>query len=308
MHKNQNIDLIGVSHGWGAQRRETEQGPSVFEHYTYMNPGFRDKPHFRDHWTTHLYPAQNASEASPYSLGSQEVHQLNLDLCQQLAEVTNACVRLGGFPMTIGGDHLIAAGTWSGIIHALDAPQHFGLIWIDAHMDAHTPETSPSQAYHGMPLALLLGHGDPDFVQIDPAGAKLSPQHVSLIGIRSFESGEQALLEKLGVRIYYMAEVHQRGFDTVFQESVERARGGTKGFGVSIDLDAFDPQFAPGVGSPEPHGLIPKDVFPSLALLRNHPDLRGFEITEYNPTRDHDHKTAQLMWEILHTILSQEAS
>ena len=126
-------------------------------------------------------------------------------------------------------------------------------------------------------------------------GAKLNPAHVVLIGVRSFESGEEELLKNLNVKIYYMNEIKERGLEEVFSEAIKIVTQGTKGFGISLDLDAIDPIEAPGVGTPEPNGLKAQEVLSALSTLKHNKNFKAFEIAEYNPTLDINHKTAALI-------------
>jgi arginase len=152
-----------------------------------------------------------------------------------------------------------------------------------------------------MPVAALLGAGDPKLVKLHQLGPKIKPEHIVMIGIRSFEEGEAAFLRAQGVRIFYMEEVHERGFDVIFREAIELIAPLTDFFGLTVDLDAFDPVDAPGVGSPEGYGLMKQEVLPALHFIGEHPKFCALEIAEYNPTLDQDDKTAQL---IQHIILS----
>ncbi len=144
------------------------------------------------------------------------VAQIGCDLARHAGD----SVSRGCLPLVLGGDHSCAIGTWKGIAGAMPGP--LGLIWIDAHMDAHTPETTESGKLHGMPLACVLGYGDPALTGI-AGGARLAPEHVCLIGVRSFEKGEAALLRRLGVRVYPMREIKERGLDSVLREARELA-------------------------------------------------------------------------------------
>jgi arginase len=191
----------------------------------------------------------------------------------------------------IGGDHSCAVGTWSGAANAL-AKGRLGLVWYDAHMDAHTPATSPSGRLHGMPVAMLLGHGPDALTEIARRRPALAPANLCIVGVRSYEEGERALLARLGVRVIYMDEVRARGLAWATGEALAVARNGTAGFGVSIDLDAIDPGEAPGVGSPVARGFAARDLAAALEAVRNLPDLVGIEIAEYNPTLDRDGQTA----------------
>lgn len=277
------VSFIGVASGQGAQISETEKGPETLRLSGVLN----DLSPLWE-WKETL---KNAGIPTP--LLSIE------DLCRRTALSVAETLKSDQFPMTIGGDHTIAIGTWAGVVHALKARQKFGLIWIDAHMDAHTMETSPSKAYHGMPLAALLGFGEASLTQLLDQGPVLDPKHVCLIGVRSYEPGEEALLKRLGVRVYYMAEMRERGFSDVLQEAIHYVKTGTVGFGVTIDLDAFDPEDAPGVGSPAPGGLRTAEALPALTLLQEDPAFKALEIVEYNPDLDKNNKTLSLMREIL---------
>ncbi len=281
------LDLIGASLGWGAKRHEAEKGPAALQAF-----GLKANHNWRCFIKPELTytPDKNLN----YSECLTQVKHFN----QQLAQEVMAS-QINYIPLVIGGDHAIAMGTWSAMVASLQAAKEFGLIWIDAHMDAHTPQTTPSHAIHGMPLAVLLGRGEPDLVNLCIAGAKLNPAHLVLIGVRSFEEGEAQLLNRLNVKIYFMEEVKKRGFSVIFREALTRVTTQTKGFGVSIDMDAFDPSIAPGTGAAVPGGLLQNDVMPALKGLIHHPLFKALEIAEYDPTLDVDNKTAALVQTII---------
>jgi arginase len=194
----------------------------------------------------------------------------------------------------IGGDHSCALGTWSGVYDAYHQQGDIGLIWFDAHMDAHTPETTPSGHIHGMPVAALLGFGYPTLTSIAKDAPKFKPQNVCYIGVRSYESGEAELLKKLNVKVYYMEEVLRRGFQEILQEAVYHVSQHTVGYGLSLDLDGIDPRDAPGVDVPEPNGVRAEDLMLALPMITNDPRLLLTEIVEFDPTRDRDRMTEKL--------------
>lgn len=298
MMSQKKIALIGVALGWGAQNVETEFGPKALKEF-----GLEQKLQqagLTCSWRPFVEaPVQlEAVGQQPFSERTPWIQKANDDLAHLAASV----IHQHEFPVVLGGDHSIAIGTWSGVIGALDAQQDFGLIWFDAHMDAHTPQTSPSSAIHGMPVATLLGQGLDALVHLYKQGAKINPKHLVLIGIRSFEPEEDALLTELGVKVYSMEDVQQRGLKEVTEEALEYVHQARKGFGVTIDLDGFDPYFAPGVGSPETNGLKPDDFLPVMRQIAHDPLLKALEITEYNPTLDKDLKTAKLTLDILEQL------
>ncbi len=284
----QQIKIIGAKFGLGAQIRETQEGPKSI--YDKLPADLKLRYTNLEYNSKHSFPAVGKSLAAV------------VEFCSHLAQATEAALKAHEFPIIIGGDHSIAAGSWAGVIKALDAREEFGLIWIDAHMDAHTYESSPSKAYHGMPLAALLGYGDAEFVGINGISRKLNPKHVAVVGIRSYESAERVLLEKLGIRVFYADELHSRGLKAVLTDAADIAALAKEGFGVSLDLDFFDPTYAPGVGSPETGGFSPIDFLKILPTLCSK-DLKAFEIVELNPSRDIDGKTVDLAIQILKTVV-----
>lgn len=226
--------------------------------------------------------------------------------CWRLAAETAESVRRGIDFAVIGGDHSCAVGTWSGAANVLQTRGPLGLVWIDAHMDSHVPETSPSGALHGMPLACLLGYGPLPLTGLARPGPALNPRHVSLVGVRSFEPEEADLVRRLGVRVFFMDDVRTRGLASVFDEALAIARDGTAGFGVTVDLDAIDPEDAPGVGTPVPGGLRGDDVLGVLRSLGRFPDFVGVEVAELNPALDRDGITRRLARDLIAAALAAE--
>ncbi|MBW8371510.1 MAG: arginase [Thiobacillus sp.] len=271
--------VIGAASGAGAPDWATAEGPDALRHYRV----FHDTPLQHVEWDSILRVPREA-QATPL----HAVAALGARLAAEVERVLHA----GHFPLVVGGDHSCAIGTWSGVHHALAERGPLGLIWIDAHMDSHTFATTPSGQIHGMPLACLLGHGEAALTAIDGAEAKLRPEHVCLIGVRSYEAGEAALLHRLGVRVFDMDEIRLRGLAAVFDEALAIVLQGTAGFGVSVDLDALDPEEEPGVSTPVPGGLHRAELAAALSRLRGNPAFVAMEIVEYNPRRDHRHATA----------------
>ena len=228
-------------------------------------------------------------------------------LCRPLAAATQRSVACGNRFCVVGGDHSCGIGTWSGAADALADDGRLGLIWVDAHMDAHTPETTPSGRVHGMPLAVLLGYGALALTSIVRRGPALAPANLCLVGVHSFEAGERDLLARLGVRVVQIDEVRAHGLGPVMAEALEIARRGTAGFGVSIDLDAIDPAEAPGVGSPVPGGLSAGALRRALAPLAAAADFVGLEIAEYNPQLDRAGATALIARELIAAAFAGDA-
>lgn len=230
------------------------------------------------------------------------------DFSPRLAAAVEGVIARGRFPLVIGGDHSCAVGTWSGVAQAIRPQGALGLVWIDAHLDAHTPETSETQAPHGMPLAALMGHGRPGLTDVYGWRGKLRPEHLVIIGARSYEAGERALLERLGVRVMYMTEVQERGFAACFQEARARVRQGTAGWGISFDVDALDPADAPGTGTPVAAGIRLDEALRVLESCIADPQLKAFELAEYNPLRDLRGRTARAVTALLTSALAVQTA
>jgi arginase len=220
-------------------------------------------------------------------------------LCGQLASAVADARREARLPCVLGGDHSCAGGTWSGVARTLDGA--LGLVWIDAHMDSHTPSTSHTGRLHGMPLAWLLGQADDPLYGL--ASGVLKPEHVCLVGVRSYEPEEDERLRRLGVRVVFMDEVHARGIDAVLGEAIRIARAGTTGFGVSIDLDVVSPDEAPNVGTPVSGGVSSAELARSLEQVAGEPSLAALELVEYSPRLDRDGATARVALSLLSAAL-----
>lgn len=289
------IALIGSPSGWGAPVQGSEKGPSVLRKAGLVE--FLQEGGVHCRWDEMVRPKVTSEEVERL-VTVDEAQVLVQEHSEQLCETVERVMDRGEFPWVIGGDHSIAVGTWSGVIAHLEAAQHFGLIWIDAHLDGHVPETSPSMAYHGMSLACLLGYGDPFLCSVGGDAAKLSPKHVTIIGARSYEDEEHTLLKNLGVRIVPMEEVAKRGFKVVLEEALICANTGTMGFGISLDIDFFDPAFASSTGTPVEGGPKPEEVIPHLAIAAEHPNFKAFELVEFNPELGDSERTRALIFDI----------
>ncbi|MDE3047523.1 MAG: arginase [Verrucomicrobiota bacterium] len=287
-----NFHVIGACSCWGAQMRACEAGPeALVQAHVFERLKKRD---IAIDAIELLYPDQRAKDKN---IPLAESLPLIRDFNMQLYNAVKKALQKKTFPIIVGGDHSIAVGTWNAF------PKPFGLIWIDAHMDAHTPQTSPSGAYHGMPVAALFGRGLPEMAQLVRKEPVLQPENFAYIGVRSYESGEAALIKQLNVKTYFMDEVKKRGLSTIIPEAIAHVTRHLSHYGVSCDLDAFDPSIAPGVGSPEPGGIGGQAMLPLLAQFGKDPRFIGFELVEYNPERDENHKTAELAYEILKQVM-----
>lgn len=284
--------LIGCASGIAGVDAHSGEGPLAMQKSHYLLELTKQGIPF--HWDAMIQPFKSDP--------SLRVDEAVRNLCEELAKKVSELVRRQQFFSVIGGDHSCAIGTWSGVYDAIHDQGDIGLIWIDAHMDSHTPETTPSGRIHGMPLAALLGYGYPTLTSILHDAPKIKPENLCLIGVRSFERGEAELLQRLHVRIYFMNEVKQRGFTTVLHEAIDRVNHNTIGYGLTLDMDSIDPEEAPGVDVPESNGIHVKDLLEGLSEIVSDSRLITTEIVEFDPSRDKDHMTEKLIVSLLRVI------
>lgn len=284
------ISFIGYASGIAAGDPGCGDGPVVLKDSDLLTD--LAKANIKANWQEMIFPPKKA------------VLPAVAEMCDQLAHLTKELVQKKQLFTVFGGDHSSAIGTWSGVATACASQGPIGLIWIDAHMDCHTPETSESGNIHGMPVACLLGHGAPELTHILSKNPKLKPENLCLIGIRSYEPGEADLIKRLGTRVYDMEKVKQFGMEQIMQEAVAHVTRETCGYGVTVDLDGIDPQDAPGVGTPEANGISGKELCDALTkVVRGDKRLIGTEITEFNPHHDKNGRTIKMVEELIRSLL-----
>jgi arginase len=225
-----------------------------------------------------------------------------LSACAELAALVEGAVREGARPLVLGGDHAIAIGTLAGLSAAAGQPG--GAIWIDAHADVNTPETSPSGNVHGMPLAAALGREPRWFAHDRLTLPALDPSRVALVGIRSLDPGERAFLREAGIRVFTMSDIDRIGIERTMREALDGVAG--PGFvHVSLDLDSLDPEVAPGVGTPVPGGLTYREAHLACELIAESGIAGSFEVVESNPILDRENRTALTAVELIASALGQ---
>lgn len=291
MLNNKSLNLIGYASGIAGAGMGSEGGPITIQHSDYL-PALIEQGLNLQWGNIHQSEQPNASILSQVT-----------ELSRKLAQSTSELVTENKPFLVLGGDHTSGIGTWSGASSAKRSEGALGLIWIDAHMDSHTPETTQSGNLHGMPVACLLGYGDSSLITIGDNLPKIKPENMCLIGIRSYESAEKDLLNKLNVKIFYMDEVKQRGMMAVLEDAVTIATRNTVGYGISIDIDSIDPRDAPGTGSIEPDGIAGEDLCAALVGLADDKRLVGVEIAEFDPKRDRDQITEKLVIKLISAVV-----
>ncbi|MGZ8918720.1 MAG: arginase [Methylobacter sp.] len=239
-----------------------------------------------------LYPEHHGSKEEKLS-----------GLNQSISRFTQCWSEQNRTFLVIGGDHSCALGTWGGVLNGLPQPGKFCLIWLDAHMDAHTFATSPSGNIHGMPLAALLGKADPKLAAMYPGSAFIKPENLILIGVRSYENEEYALLKQAAIEIVFAGQIN--GLAQTLIKTIDKLSLSCQAIGISIDLDCLDPEDAPGVETAASGGIKAVELITALALINRHPKVCGLEISEFNPEKDSKNKTLHLMKAIIEAFYGE---
>ena len=226
--------------------------------------------------------------------------------CARLAGMVEQAAERGHVPLVLGGDHSVAAGTVAGISRQFrKRNQKLGLIWIDAHADMNTPESSPSGNVHGMPLACCIGLGSPELAQLAGYAPAVEPGSVSIVGLRSVDEVERLNVRDTGVHPFTMRDIDERGMRSVMQEAIRYATLGTGGFHLSFDMDAVDPSEAPGVGTPVHGGITYREAHLAMETICDSGQMASIEVVEVNPVMDEANRTAILAVELIMSALGK---
>jgi arginase len=224
-----------------------------------------------------------------------------------LARKVDRIMDRGHFPLVLGGDHSIAVGTLSGIAAAAQRQgKKVGLLWIDAHGDINTPETSPSGNIHGMPLAALLGYGPQELTAVAGDFPKVAPENVALVGIRSLDAGEKSRLKQTGVQVHTMADIDRHGVHKIMEKALARVTKGAGYVHVSFDLDAVDPTVAPGVGTPVKGGLDYREAHLIMEVIAEAGVMTSLEMVEVNPILDQGNASAAFAVELVQSAFGKK--
>ena len=288
MDTRRDIALISVSIDLGAGRRGVDMGPSALR-----IAGIGREIEAIGHTVREL-GMLTAGGLETARAGERTLRFL--DEVERVADETRAAVgeglARGCTPLLLGGDHSLSIGSVSAVAdHYRPSGKGIGVIWVDAHADMNRPQTTPSGNIHGMSLAVLLGHGEP---RLTRGRASVDPGNVSVLGARDLDEGEKPLIGELGVRVFTMSEIDERGVGPCMDEALERACAETAGFHLSFDLDVLDPRIAPGVGTPVRGGLTYREGHLVCEKASRSGRLLSLELVELNPVLDDRNQTAEL--------------
>jgi arginase len=227
--------------------------------------------------------------------------------CLKLGELVGAALGTGRRPLVLGGDHSIAVGTVSGVSRFFhDSAQKVGLLWMDAHADMNTPQSSPSGNVHGMPLACCVGAGPEALAQMFGFAPKVDPANVALVGIRDVDSLERGVVRDTGVRAFTMREIDERGMRAVMDDALAIATRETAGFHLSLDMDFVDPAYAPGVGTPVRGGATYREAHLAMEMICDSGRMLSMEVVEVNPVIDEVNRTADLAVELILSAMGKK--
>jgi arginase len=300
----QSIRILGIPMDLGQQRRGVDMGPSALRY-----AGLYDRLTKEGHQVEDLgnldVPVREESSVRAHgwietdSGGLRHLPEV-IEACQAIYQEAQKCAGSDVMPLFLGGDHSIAIGTVAGM--TCGGP--IGLLWVDAHGDFNTPEISPSGNIHGMPVATLIGRGQPELVDLGHPGPKLRPHDVVMIGIRDLAPQERAALANSGITVYTMRDVDELGMATVARRALARL-GHMSRIHLSLDMDSIEPSVAPGVGTPVPGGLTFREAHLLMEIVGESRKIASLDVVEINPILDEGNRTAELAVELIASALGK---
>jgi arginase len=289
------IGIVGVPMDLGAGRRGVDMGPSAIRYAGLEHDLKAMGMKVTDYQNIAVPGPESADVGNPRAKFDDLIETACIELREQVAQIA----RGDAFPLVLGGDHSIAMGTVAGL---LDAWGDVGVLWIDAHGDINTPETSPSGNVHGMPVAALLGLGLGSRLGWDKR--RIAPSRLVLFGTRTLDPGERRIIADLGIRMFTMSQIDQMGVTAAIRAAIDVLKG-PGGIHVSLDMDAVDPLEAPGVGTPWPGGLTFREAHLAMELLADAGQVSSMEVVEVNPIHDHENRTAKLAADLILSALGR---
>lgn len=290
------VSIIGAPLDLGQNRRGVDMGPSAVR-VANLNARVASLGYeVEDLGNVPVDQPEASPEGHPHAKYLPQIaatcHRLGLQVSQALAR--------GTMPLVLGGDHSVAVGTVSGVSHFFQQQgKRIGLIWLDAHADMNTPESSPSGNVHGMPLACIAGLGPPELTDLFGYSPKVAPANTVIVGLRDVDALEKPHVRDSHVRAFTMRDIDERGLRQVMRDAIAMASDGTAGFHLSLDMDFVDPQDAPGVGTPVRGGATYREAHLAMEMICDSGNMLSMEVVEVNPVIDEVNRTADLAVELI---------
>jgi len=275
----------------GQSRRGVDMGPSALR-----VAGLQSRLKALGHTVEDIgnVPVKQPEEQHFGEKRAKYLHEI-AETCRGVAEITEHALVEGFLPLVLGGDHSVAVGSFSGVSKFFrEQSKGVGYLWLDAHGDMNTPESSPSGNVHGMPLAAVLGCGAPELTELLGYKPKVEPRHVALVGVRDLDAKERRLIKESGVHVFTMRDIDERGLREVMTGALRIVTDDTAGAAVSLDMDFVDPADAPGVGTPVRGGVTYREAHLAMEMIADSGAMVSLEIVEINPVIDVHNKTALL--------------
>ena len=293
------VSIIGVPSDYGQRRRGVDMGPSAIR-YAGVEKRLKALG-----YVVNDYGDIRLQETKKSSLQDTKLRNLEeiIHLSESLATKVSESIENSHIPLVLGGDHSIAIGTLAGLGNKYE---NLGVIWFDAHADINTPDTTPSGNIHGMPLAVSLGLGHEKLTQIASYAPKIKKENIIIIGARSVDEGERELIKQLGIKVYTMHEIDRLGMATVMEDAIRylKARH-VDGVHLSLDLDALDPLYTPGVGTPVAGGISYRESHLAMEMLQEAGFITSAEFVEVNPILDERNRTADVAVALIGSLFGE---
>ncbi|MBX7137644.1 MAG: arginase [Oligoflexia bacterium] len=297
-----NYHLIGAAFGLGSAEHNSRLGPDNLWQGGLIEKLQQSGANVVDRGILRESPIKTL-QLDPKLRYVDEVVEFSGRLMESVAE----SYKLSALPVVVGGDHSVSISTVSAnALYLHQQGRTPGLIWVDAHADINTPQSTPSGNIHGMPVAILLGHGDPALTGLGGYTPKLKPEHIVYIGLRDVDPGEREMIKQLGIKAYSMHDVDLRGIGQICKEALTYIEQRCDGFVLSFDLDVCEPDVAPGVGTPVRGGLTVRESHLIMELAHDSPKLMSIELVELNPALDRQDTTRQFATWLLQSALGKK--
>jgi arginase len=299
----QKIRIIGVPMDLGQSRRGVDMGPSALR-VAGLQARIKQLGHqVEDIGNIQVKQAEEMSYGEKRAKYMQEISET----CKDIAATTEKSLSEGFLPVVLGGDHSIAAGVAAGVAGFYrKQKRQIGYLWLDAHGDMNTPESSPSGNVHGMPLAAIMGFGAAELVDLMGFKPKAEPGNIVVVGARDLDAQERKIAKKSGVHVFTMRDIDERGMREVMSEALKYATDDTGGVAVSLDMDFVDPSDAPGVGTPVRGGVTYREAHLAMEMIADSEAMVSLEVVEINPVIDEHNRTALLGVELILSALGKK--
>jgi arginase len=299
----QKVRIIGVPMDLGQSRRGVDMGPSALRGANLQGAIKKLGLSVEDIGNLEVKQPEEMQVGEKRAKYLQEI----AETCKDLATTVEKSLVEGFLPLVLGGDHSIAAGVAAGVAsHYRKEKKEIGYIWLDAHGDMNTPESSPSGNVHGMPLAAIMGYGPTELVDLMGFKPKAEPGNIVIVGARDLDAQERKIVKKSGIHVFTMRDIDERGMREVMADALKYAMDDTGGVAVSLDMDFVDPSDAPGVGTPVRGGVTYREAHLAMEMIADTKRMVSFEITEINPILDVHNKTAHFGMELILSAFGKE--